>query len=83
MRFLRHVATTPPEGARVLMRFTNDTPLMWEQPLGSGRLLVFASPLDRQWNDLAIHPPVRALRGRGHGLAGGPHASMPPVPWWA
>ena len=56
VRFLRHVAAKPPDGARVLMRFTNDTPLMWEQSLGQGRLLVFASPLDRQWNDLAIHP---------------------------
>lgn len=30
--------------------------LMLEQELGEGRMLVFASPLDRQWNDLAIHP---------------------------
>jgi hypothetical protein len=29
---------------------------MLEQARGSGRMLVFASPLDRQWNDLAIHP---------------------------
>ncbi|MEJ0098760.1 MAG: BatA and WFA domain-containing protein [Pseudomonadota bacterium] len=56
VRFLRHVAAVPPEGSRVLMRFTNDTPLMWEQSPGTGRLLVFASPLDRDWNDLAIHP---------------------------
>ena len=56
VRFLKHVATVPPEQASVLMRFTNDTPLMWEQSLGQGRLLVFASPLDREWNDLAIHP---------------------------
>jgi len=56
VRFLKHVATVPPEKATVLMRFTNDTPLMWEQVLGQGRLLVFASPLDREWNDLAIHP---------------------------
>jgi hypothetical protein len=56
VRFLKHVATVPPEKATVLMRFTNDTPLMWEQALGQGRLLVFASPLDREWNDLAIHP---------------------------
>jgi len=56
VRFLRHVATTPPDAAHVLMRFTNGTPLMWEQSPGQGRLLVFASPLDRQWNDLAIHP---------------------------
>ncbi len=56
VRFLRHVATIPPEKSSVLMRFTNDTALMWEQLLGQGRLLVFASPLDREWNDLAIHP---------------------------
>jgi Aerotolerance regulator N-terminal/von Willebrand factor type A domain len=56
VRFLRHVAAVPPDDATVLMRFTNDTPLMWEQSLGDGRLLVFASPLDRDWNDLAIHP---------------------------
>jgi hypothetical protein len=56
VRFLKHVATRPPDNARVLMRFTNGTPLMWEQTLGTGRLLVFASPLDRDWNDLAIHP---------------------------
>jgi hypothetical protein len=29
---------------------------MLEQSLGAGRLLLFASPLDREWNDLAIHP---------------------------
>jgi hypothetical protein len=46
----------PPEGARVLLSFENGTPLMLEQAVGAGRLLVFASPLDRQWNDLAIHP---------------------------
>lgn len=56
VRFLRHVAAVPPDDAAVLMRFTNDTPLMWEQQLEDGRLLVFASPLDREWNDLAIHP---------------------------
>jgi hypothetical protein len=56
VRFLRHVAVEPPAGARVLMSFENGTPLMLEQSLGQGRLLVFASPLDRQWNDLAIHP---------------------------
>ena len=56
IRFFRHVALTPPEDARVLLRFENGTPLMLEQQPGKGRLLVFASPLDRQWNDLAIHP---------------------------
>lgn len=56
IRFFRHVPVEAPEGARVLMRFENGTPLMLEQTLGTGKLLLFASPLDRQWNDLAIHP---------------------------
>lgn len=56
IRFFRHVAVAPPDDARVLMRFENGTPLMFEQQLAQGRMLVFASPLDRQWNDLAIHP---------------------------
>jgi hypothetical protein len=56
IRFFRHVPVEAPEGSQVLMRFENGTPLMIEQPMGQGKLLVFASPLDRQWNDLAIHP---------------------------
>ncbi|MEO6080094.1 MAG: BatA domain-containing protein [Steroidobacteraceae bacterium] len=56
IRFFRHVPVVAPEGARVLIRFENGTPLMLEQKLGQGKLLLFASPLDRQWNDLAIHP---------------------------
>jgi hypothetical protein len=56
IRFFRHVAVEPPANAHVLMAFENGTPLMLEQELGEGRMLLFASPLDRQWNDLAIHP---------------------------
>src|SRR5690606_9634302 len=56
IRFFRHVAVEPPEGARVLLAFENGTPLMLEQELEGGRMLLFASPLDRRWNDLAIHP---------------------------
>ncbi len=56
IRFFKHVPVEAPEDARVLMRFENGTPLMLEQPLGKGKLLLFTSPLDRQWNDLAIHP---------------------------
>lgn len=56
IRFFRHVPVQAPEDARVLLRFENDTPLLFEQSLQKGRLLTFASPLDREWNDLAIHP---------------------------
>jgi hypothetical protein len=56
IRFFRHVALEPPADARVLLSFENGTPLMLEQTVGTGRLLLLASPLDRRWNDLAIHP---------------------------
>ncbi|MGC4029047.1 MAG: BatA domain-containing protein [Steroidobacteraceae bacterium] len=56
IRFLRHVPIVPPQGARVLMQFGNGSPLLLEQTLGRGRVLTFASPLAREWNDLAIHP---------------------------
>lgn len=56
IRFFRHVAVEPPSDARTLLAFENGTPLMLEQDLGEGRMLLFASPLDRRWNDLAIHP---------------------------
>lgn len=56
IRFFRHVPVVAPDGAQVLLRFENGSPLLFEQALGEGRLLTFASPLDRNWNDLAIHP---------------------------
>jgi hypothetical protein len=56
IRFFRHVPVVAPQGAQVMLRFENGTPLLFEQPQQKGRLLVFASPLDREWNDLAIHP---------------------------
>jgi hypothetical protein len=56
IRFFRHVPVVPPEDSRVLLTFENGSPLMLEQSLGAGRLLLFTSPLDREWNDLAIHP---------------------------
>lgn len=56
IRFFRHVPVVAPEGAQVLLRFEAGAPLLLEQPLAKGRMLTFASPLDREWNDLAIHP---------------------------
>jgi hypothetical protein len=56
IRFFRHVAVTAPIDSVVLMRFEDGAPLFFEQSLQGGKLLTFASPLDRDWNDLAIHP---------------------------
>lgn len=41
---------------RVLIADTNGTPLLVERALGAGRMLVLTVPIERQWNDLAIHP---------------------------
>ena len=56
IRFFRHVPVEAPDGAAVLMKFENGSPLLIEQEIGTGKVLTFASPLDRVWNDLAIHP---------------------------
>lgn len=39
-----------------LARFAGGEPALVETRRGAGRLLLFTSSLDRDWNDLAIHP---------------------------
>lgn len=41
---------------KVLARFTNGAPALVEASIGAGRTLLFTSTLDRDWNDLPIHP---------------------------
>jgi len=51
--------TVPVEGtdeATLMMRLDNGEPLMFEQALGDGRLLITLSAIDNQWNDLPVHP---------------------------
>jgi hypothetical protein len=45
-----------PGKARVIARLTDQTPLLLEQPVGEGRVLVFASTLDNISNDFPLHP---------------------------
>jgi hypothetical protein len=45
-----------PEDARVIARFTNGLPALVELRRGTGRILLFASDLGRQWNRLPLHP---------------------------
>jgi hypothetical protein len=56
VRFFRYVAVEPQVGDAALIRFEDGRPLLIERHVGAGRLLVLTSPLDREWNDLAIHP---------------------------
>lgn len=41
---------------KVLARFTNGAAALVEASIGQGRTLLFTSTLDRDWNDLPIHP---------------------------
>ena len=56
VRFFRYVPIEPLPDDAVLIRFEDGRPLLIERRIGAGRLLVLTSPLDREWNDLAIHP---------------------------
>ena len=44
------------EPATVLMAFADQAPLLVERRIGKGTTMLFASTLDRDWNDLVIQP---------------------------
>jgi hypothetical protein len=44
------------DGWDVIARFTNGTPALLERREGSGRIALFASDVDRRWNDFPSHP---------------------------
>jgi hypothetical protein len=46
----------PADGWTVAAEFTDGTPAVVERTEGQGRLLLFASDLDRRWNDFPLHP---------------------------
>lgn len=48
--------TTRVDDRKVLARYTNGATAVVEGRSGDGRLILMTSTLDRDWNDLAIHP---------------------------
>ncbi len=48
--------TTSVKDRRVLARFDNGAAALVESRAGAGTLMLFGSTLDRDWNNLAIHP---------------------------
>lgn len=56
VRFFRQRPVEIAQEDRVLIAQSDGTPLLIERTLGAGRMLILTSPIDRQWNDLAIHP---------------------------
>lgn len=59
------------DGARVIVRLTDQTPLLMEKQIGEGHVLLLASGLDNLTNDLPVHPAFVAFVDRtAHYLSG-------------
>jgi Aerotolerance regulator N-terminal/von Willebrand factor type A domain len=56
VRFFRHRPVTTTDADKVLISYDDGTPLLLERSVGLGRKLLLTAPVDRSWNDLAIHP---------------------------
>jgi hypothetical protein len=70
--FYRFIAVEPSADSRVLMSLDDGTPLLIERQLGAGRVLLFTSSLDREWNDLPVQPAfVPFVAGLANHLLGG------------
>ena len=71
VRFLKHLTLQPAASDQVLVTLADGAPLLVERTISAGRMLVLATPLDREWNDLAIHPLfVRFISESARYLAG-------------
>ena len=44
------------KGWEVAARFTDASPALIERQVGRGRVMIFASDVDREWNDFPLHP---------------------------
>ena len=56
--FWRYRGLAPGPTDRILARFDDGAAALVERRVGSGRVLVFTSTLDREWNDVPIHSGV-------------------------
>ena len=56
VRFFRQRAVQPTSADQVLITLDDGMPLLIERTLAAGHMLILTVPVDRRWNDLAIHP---------------------------
>jgi hypothetical protein len=71
-RFYRYALSRPGAEARVLAAFDDGAPALLEGRRGQGRVLLFTSTLDRDWNDWPIRTSfLPAMQRLGAWLAGG------------
>jgi hypothetical protein len=56
VKFYQLIAMEPSAGAKVLAKTADGTPVLMEQRMGEGRILILASPFDNLGNNLPLHP---------------------------
>ena len=77
-RFYGYRGVTPAGGAQILARFDDGAPALVEGTIGAGRVLVWTSTLDLDWNDFAVKPVFLPFVHRVVRHLGGYRA---PRPW--
>ncbi len=76
VRFYQAVDAEP-GSARVVARLTDGTPVLMEQRVGEGTVIVFASALDNLANDFPVHPSfVPFVEQVAHRLSGWQDAAL-------
>jgi hypothetical protein len=72
VQFLGSVQFQPKAGARIVAKLADGSPLLVEERMGEGRMLIFTSTLDNTSNDFPLHASfLPFVVQSGHYLAGG------------
>ncbi|HEY6988438.1 MAG TPA: BatA and WFA domain-containing protein [Bryobacteraceae bacterium] len=72
VQFLESVQFQPKAGARIVAKLADGSPLLIEERMGEGRMLIFTSTLDNTSNDFPLHASfLPFVVQSGHYLAGG------------
>jgi hypothetical protein len=72
VQFLDSVQFSPKTGARISAKLADGSPLLVEERMGEGRMLIFTSTLDNSSNDFPLHASfLPFVVQSGHYLAGG------------
>lgn len=72
VQFLESVHFQPKAGARIVAKLADGSPLLVEERMGEGRMLIFTSTLDNTTNDFPLHASfLPFVVQSGHYLTGG------------
>ena len=78
--FLRALPLSPKDDARTVLRFNNGDPAITERDFGLGKVFLFASTADTEWNNLPVRPAFLPLTHRLLGAIVGRHDAGLNVP---